>query len=412
MTPLVQATEAIVTRQTAAVSTHVSPGPTATDNSREISLKLWVEPEFGPGLESPGGLELESQLLLFQQANPGVEVELRVKSAAGPGGILDAVRAAAAAAPGTLPDVIAVNFRILRLAAEDGFVVELDDVISPEVLEDIYDFALQNSSWRGSLVGLPFASDALVAVYSTKAYESPPMTWNDVLESQNGPMIFPAADHQSLTALQQYLALGGSIDGQEDEIVVTLDPLARLFDYYVDARRLGILTQQTLDYSTGAETWAAYRGLGAQLAVTSAHSYLLEHNMVEDTQAVLIPTEDGSRLALAESWSYALVNSSSGRQAYAAMLVDWLTQPENLGAWSLKAGYLPPRASALDHWSNEALGDFARDVLVSSTSKPDASTLAVVGTPFSEAIASVIRGQAAPPAAAAAVVQDIAARHE
>lgn len=400
-------TEAIVTRVPTTVAGSEAPVATATPAARDIILKLWVEPAFGPVSEAPGSSELQAQLLRFEQANPGIEVELRVKRAVGAGGMLDSVRTASVAAPGALPDVIAVSSRSLHLAAAEGLIMELDDVVSSYTLDEIHDFALENSRWDGRLMGIPFASDALVAVYSVKSYSSPPRTWHDVLEAE-GSLLIPAADLQALMTMQQYLALGGSlVGGDEDDTRITRDPLTKVFGHYADARILGILTPETLDYSTGADTWAAYRGRKGQIAVTSAHSYLLEYALVEASDAVTIPTKDGSRLALAETWSYALVNTGPDRYLYALALVNWLTQPENLGEWSLDAGYLPPMIDAVSLWPAKAPRNFAREILSASIPKPDDSVLSSAGPELSKAIARVILGQAEPAAAALEVVRAI-----
>ena len=111
-----------------------------------------------------------------------------------------------------------------------------------------------------------------------------------------------------MTALQQYLALGGALVGEDQEIALTTEPLTQLLGYYADARRLGVLTAETLDYDAGSQTWAAYRGMESQIVVTNAHNYILEHTIRSRTRAVPIPTEDGIQLALAECWAYALVS--------------------------------------------------------------------------------------------------------
>ena len=402
-TPPTKTTDVIVEIASTDVVSLVLPRTTSVPDTREVILKMWVEPELGLGPDSPGGLELKDQLLRFEEANPGVEVELRIKRATGPGGMLDSIRTAVVAAPGALPDIIAVGSRIIQLAAYEGLIIELGDLVGSETLTEIYDFALESTRLDGRVFGIPFSSDALVAVYSDEAYSSPPETWGDILDIQE-PLLFPAADEQALTALQQYLALGGALVGEDQEIALTTDPLTQLLGYYADARRLGVLTAETLDYDAGSQTWAAYRGMGSQIVVTNAHNYILEHTMRSRTRAVPIPTEDGMRLALAECWAYALVDSGPGRQTYALMLVDWLMRPDNLGTWSIEAGYLPPRIGAVESWPTEDIRDFASDILASSIPLPNATTLSVVGPPLKEAIASIMRGQAAPQGAAAAVI--------
>lgn len=400
----------------------VSPDPTAppplvVDGTAEVTvtetppptqktLIIWVQPEFEPNADTPAGAELLDQLQQFEQANSGIKVEVRVKRAAGAGGMIDSLRTGMAAAPGALPDLITIDAHNLDAAAADDLILALDSLVNPEIMADYYPFALESGRRNGSLMALPFASDALVAAYATTAYTQRPTTWAGVLESAF-PVIIPASDPQSLYVVQQYLSLGGTLRDHSDAVALNTTVLTELLDYYSAARAAAVLTKNTLDFRSGAETWSAYRELLAPLVITNAHSYLQDAAFAANTGAGPAPTQSGKPYALAEVWSYALVSTNMARESDAWELLNWLLQPQNLGAWALKAGYLPPRAEAVESWPPDAPVDFARQVLEAAHLRPDSETLALLGPPLGKALRNIIRGHATTSAAAQDVIQEI-----
>ena len=312
------------------------------------------------------------------------------------------------AAPGALPDVIAIDARNLDAAAADDLILALDALMNPDIMADYYPFALESGRRNGSQMALPFASDAIVAAYATTAYPQPPTTWAEIMKSAF-PVIIPASDPHSLYALQQYLSLGGTLRNRSNAVSLSATVLTDLLDFYATARAAAVLTNNTLDFGSGAETWSAYRELRAPLVITNAHSYLQDAVIATNTDAGPAPTQSGKPYALAEVWSYALVSTDMARESGAWELLNWLLRPQNLGAWALKAGYLPPRAEALESWPPEAPVDFARQVLVAAHPMPDAETLTLVGPPLGKAVRNVIRGHATNSAAAQDVIQEISA---
>jgi len=379
---------------------------TETPTPTRKTLRIWVQPEFDPNTNTRAGSELLDQLQQFEQTNPGIKVEVRVKRAAGTGGMIDSLRTGMAAAPGALPDLIAIDTHNLDAAAADDLILDLDSLVNPDIMADYYPFALESGRRNESLMALPFASDALVAAYATTAYTQRPTTWSGVLESAF-PVIIPASDPQSLYVVQQYLSLGGTLRDRSETVALNTTVLTKLLDYYSAARAAGVLTKNTLDFGSGVETWSAYRELRAPLVITNARSYLQDAAVAANTGAGPDPTQNGKPYALAEVWFYALVSTNTARESGAWELLSWLLQPQNLGTWALKAGYLPPHVKAVESWPADAPVDFAREVLEAAHLRPDSETLALLGPPLGKALRNIIRGHATSSAAAQDVIHEI-----
>jgi ABC-type glycerol-3-phosphate transport system substrate-binding protein len=376
--------------------------PVAADSP--VSLRVWLPPAFAPDVDSAGGRVLADQFSAFEAAHPGVAVEVRLKAEAGPGGLLNALVTAANAAPGALPHVVALRRDDLATAAAAGLAQPLDALLPAEVLNDYYPFAQAMGRPSGPWAGLPFAADARVMAYATRLYSTPPLRWSDVV---SGTFVLPAGEPDGLTVMTMYLALGGTL---ADEAGPALDAnvLAQALEALRTLQAAGTLPLAALDYADTAATWQVFRERRAALAVTSAQRYLSEYFRVAGASATLLPSEGQTRLALADGWSWAIVNAQPEHAALCAELLAWLAAPERHAAWTEAAQVLPTRAATLAAWESERLVPFVSDVVTHAELQPPAGMLAVMGPPLQQALRDVLDGRATPFAAAASAAQLIA----
>ena len=381
-------------------------GDTEIAVAEPTALKLWLPPDFAPDPETTAGKLFLAQLDAFSENNRGVQVDVRVKSISGDGGIVDSMRTASVTAPGALPDLIVVAIPTLRTIAREDLILPLDELFPSEIIGDYYGPLLDEARIEGDLLGLPFASDAQVLVYSTALYASPPATWADVLQG-DGLYLFPAMDQQALASLHQYIALGGQLTDDSGNPVLESSALQEVFNYYAEARNAGLISSRSLVAASDFEAWVGYKELEAALVVTSARIYLSERDLVVNTDATVIPTRDGNRLALAESWYYALGRTDASRQPLALALFNWLTAPENLSVWSLQAGYLPTRTSAVALWPAESSAAFAAEVMSAALPRPSNTLLNSIGPSLFTGVDRILRGQITPPAAAESVIDTL-----
>ena len=100
----------------ATASSWLPPAISPTPES-PLKLRLWLPPQFDPASDSPAGRLLQARLEQFQRSNPRVLIETRVKAVNGPGGLLDSLTTARAAAPEALPDLVALPRDLMETAA-------------------------------------------------------------------------------------------------------------------------------------------------------------------------------------------------------------------------------------------------------------------------------------------------------
>lgn len=381
------------------------PTPTLDPNL----VRVWLPRPFAPQASVPGGQVLANQLANFQSQHPGVVLDVRLKQVSGPGGLSTALTAAYNAAPATLPHLIALSQDEVAAAYHAGLLAPLDEALAGESLADYYPFAQAMSRVDEALVCLPFAIDVRVLAYNTQIFETPPLTWAEVI---TGPLIFPAAETSGLTVLETYLALSGTLTSPSGQLGLEVDVLAEALAFYQTAQAADVLPLSTLTYTDPEATWQVFRERRAALAVTSAQWFLAERDRVVNSALTHLPTRSGAPFALASGWCWAVVATPATpeQQTLVAELLRWLNAPEQLGEWSLAAHVLPSRAEALQQggWATLAHTRFAKTILENAQPQPSAEVLAQLGLPLRQALEDVLSGQATPLEAATLAAQSVA----
>ena len=380
-----------------------TPGATRTP-PQPTTLQVWVPPRFDPESDSSAGRLLRARLAEFTARRTGVHVEVRVKSATGPGGLLDSLNTASAAAPLALPDLILLQRGLLETAALKGLLYPFDGLSSALDQQDWYDYARDLARLQESTFGLPFAADGLILMYRPADVAKPPTDWTETLELKT-PLAFPAADELALFTLSQYMANGAPLEDAQGR--PSLDPgsLTELLAFLGDAASAGVMPFWLTQYSSFDQSWEAYTENRADLVIDWASRYMAE--LPGDTDATLIPTPDGRPFTLVDGWVWALANPQVQRHAASAELAEFLTDPDFLAKWTAAAGYLPPRASALAGWSNTPLRSLVEDIARTAHSMPPTEVMNVVGLPLEEATVDVLKEQSAPADAAEKAAQKI-----
>ncbi|MFZ6019578.1 MAG: hypothetical protein ACOYXO_08195, partial [Chloroflexota bacterium] len=142
----------------------ITPEPQPTFGGA-ITLTLWLPPQFDPAADTPAGQLLQQRLDAFMEENPGVLIHVRIKAPSGPGGLLESLTAAAAAAPAALPSVVTLNRGDLEAAALKGLIYPLEGVSEEIESPDWYPYARQLSRVQDIPFALPIAGDALMLFY-------------------------------------------------------------------------------------------------------------------------------------------------------------------------------------------------------------------------------------------------------
>ncbi len=399
LTPTLAPTEAGLVLPTSPAETSLpAASPTPNAAAGVTLLRIWLPPQFNPDSGTPAGDLLKAQLEAFAALNPEIRLDVRLKALDGPGGLLDSLAAASAAAPLAVPDLIALPRPLLESAAIKGLLYPYPDAAVNGT--EWYPYAQRLATLQGSLFGLPFAGDALLLAYRPSVLETPPADWQTVV-SLGSVLAFPAADPNALYTLALYQSVGGKV--QDDQGRPTLDEaaLVQVLTFYQQASQAGVLPYWLTQYDVDDQAWTAFADGQAAMTVAWFSRFMQQSSGLEEPAgAAPLPTQDGTPFTLATGWLWALPNPDPAHRAAAARLAAFLTQDDFLSEWTLAAGYLPPSASVLERWPDASLRGLATRLNISAVLAPASEMNVSLGPALKEAVVHVLKLQVDPQTAA------------
>ncbi len=395
-------------------TTGAAPSPTSAETppplvtpSGTVTLRLWMPPQFDPASETPAGDLLRARLDAFTTQNPNVRLEVRLKALEGPGGLLDALAAASAAAPLALPDLIALPRPLLESAALKGLLYPYGSLTTSLEEDTWYEYARQLAYLQNSTFGLPFAGDALLLVYRPVIVEQPPQDW-DTAVAISGTLTFAAADPQAFFTLSLYQASGGAVQDEQGRPYLDEDILNQVLTFYQQAEQVGVMPYWLTQYETYDQVWDAYAQSQSPMVVAWASRFLNEaEGLPVGAAGALIPTPEGKAYSLATGWVWALASPQPERQAMSAQLAEFLIADEFLGEWAVAAGYLPVRTGGLSAWTDASLRSLLRQVALAAQLYPSADVSSSLGPALERATVQVLKQQSDPLSAAKSAAESL-----
>ena len=369
------------------------------------TLTVWLPPQFNPQNDTTAGQLMQAQLDAFMDVNPDIVIEVRVKAASGPGGLLDSLMAASAAAPQALPVLVALSRSDLETAAVKGLVYPIDDLTRIQTDTTWFGFARQMGAVQGSTYGLPFAGDALLLAYRpAKIGDAPLTTWENLLVRGN-PMLFPAADPNAFVTMSLYLGAGGVAQDEQGHPYLSTDTLEQVLRVYKSGARSGIFPSSLANYQNSGQTWQAFQDGEADWCITWVSDYLTDFPV--DVSATSLPALGDQPYTSATGWVWALTQPGADQQADGIKLAEFLLQDDFLGLWSQAARVLPTRTQALALWQDQSLQTIIRQIAQAAQIRPSNEVLSSLESVLKNATIAVIAENAEPAAAALKAAEDL-----
>ncbi len=376
-----------------------------------ITLTIWTTESFSPTQTITNGQILAQAAEDFEAGHPETRVEFVLKKPYGKGGILDFLLTTEAVVPTLLPDLVLVDADELDTAIQAGIAQPLDDLISPDLVTDLYPFARAASTFDGQLYGLQFQADLDHLAYNAGQLTVPPRSWPGVL-SNPGPYTFPAGGQAGLVNddfLTQYLAVRPwPADGDANGAFLEFDSLTAVLQYYLDGVSRGVFPTDILNYHSTDDSWRTYLNGDATLTHVSAHDYLADRDQLPSTAMAPVPAINGAGAPISRGWALALIASDPTRQSLAVEFMTQLMSPQTNADWNKAAGYLPTRQAALALWDEEdSYTRFASQQLQTAQPRPRLVNYTQVAAALQEAVEAIISGSATPEEAAAQAIDKV-----
>jgi ABC-type glycerol-3-phosphate transport system substrate-binding protein len=370
-----------------------------------LTLTLWLPTQFTPQADNPAYQVLQRQLDDFAKTSEGVSSRLVIKQDRGPGGLLDLLRTASLAAPGVLPDMIALDAIDLETAAHAGLLKPIGSQLPADLTDDLFPLARSLGTLNGELYGLVYSADlehvASNPASSNKATPLPP-TWSALLDEPRRYLFIVGNTGNGVSdaVIAHYQSAGGTFTNGDGQPALDEPALQTLLETYQQAQTKGILPGNPAQFNTAADLWNAWRGNGAALINLTASQFLSVEQRLPDLQYAALPALTQTALPIGRGWAYAVVANDPRRQAAALHLLQHLLSPANAGEWTQAVGTLPGRAAALATWDSNDYTSFLRNELTQAQPAPSAAIMAVVGPPLRKAVEDVLAGRATPAEAA------------
>jgi multiple sugar transport system substrate-binding protein len=379
------------------------PTPTGTVDPADLQqLTIWVPPQMAPSAGNSAGSLLQSRLDQFSSKNPGLHIIVRVKALTGPGGLLESLSAASAAAPRAVPSLILLSRSDLESAALKGLIYSIDGLSKAAKDPDWYAYARQLSMVEGSTFGLPMAGDAMLLLYRPAKITTVPTDWAGLL-SKGQPLVFAAEDPNAFLTLALYQSLGGKIEDDQHRPVLQPDTLATVLKLYSNGAQSGVFPFWLAQYQNDSQAWQAYSDQRAQWLVTWASAYLQQ--LPADTSAMPLPSLGSNSFTLADGWLIALSDPIPERRPVSIRLAEYLVDSKFLADWSAAANYLPTRPTSLAAWSNQSQRGLLSQIVLSAQVRPPNDILSALGPVLDDATLQVLKHQTDPIQAAQAAAE-------
>lgn len=387
-----------------------SPTPTPSPQDQGDSLVVWLPDFMSPGAPGPAGELVAAQLNAFAVQHPTVHLNYVVKKPYGVSGIHDFLLTTQAVVPESLPDLVVVDWRELSPLVQKGLLQPLDNLISAEVLDDLYPFALEAGKRSEHLVALPYECDLTFLAYNVTQVPRPPQTWANVI-SHAATYLFPAGPGDGAVTealLVQYFAITDTLTSENGSLTIDPATLTEIFQYYHDLVALGIAPASVLEMPSADDCWPVYLAGEAALTHVRASRVAADWDVPQNTEYAPIPTRAGNTATVAWGWGWAIVTQNPERQQIAAAVIEHMMRSEHLSTWCAVAHSLPTRRSALLQVTADA--DYAAflqrllEVAYPAPAHPEYPTLSRA---LQTALHEVLTGKATPEEATAKVLQGL-----
>jgi ABC-type glycerol-3-phosphate transport system substrate-binding protein len=366
-------------------------------------VTLWIPPLLAP--ETPAGSILVEHLRSFEDAYALIKIDIRVKEASGPSGILETLSSANLVAPSILPEIVLLDPANMNSAALKGIILPLDEIIPKPEPPEWYPFAIDAAFVDNIFYGVPFMSEAEAFAYRKDFFEAEPKDWTDLLDSTE-TILLPMGDKSAKFTLVQYIASDGELADEKGS--PTIDPaiLTELFMFYLSANKAGQLPLYALQLHSAKDTWLALTEGNTNAAVIPVEA--LRETLAGDTYLVAPwPTSDGTGVIPTSTLSWAVVAKDDEQHDHVSQILQWLTEPTFLGRISESLGLIPAAPAALQQWSDEESSAILSRLIRVAVSEPTTEEVTTFGSSLWTAIEDVLNGRSTPETAAESIADQV-----
>jgi maltose-binding protein MalE len=351
-------------------------------------LIVWLPPEFDPASDTPQGSLIKARLESFQADHSEWTIEVRLKAREGKGGLLDSLTNATYAAPGALPELIALPYAQMVHAVQKGLLLPVDSLVGQNTEDSWLPYTNQFSQVKQVQYGLPFAFDALVLVYHPNQITYPPTTWQELV-SQTSPVVFPAADFNASVVNTLYQSAGGNLTPSIDAPLLQEEPLQKTFSLISTGAQSGAFPVWISNYTTFDESWEYYKSQNSGYAIAWASQYL--SNPDSGTTISPLPAIGDQQVSRADAWVWCIPARNIGGQEISLEMADYFSDPDFVDQFDLASGYLPVYTSGVQEITDTDLNATIINLYSTAQILPSDSTINSINSLLTDSTIQIIK---------------------
>jgi ABC-type glycerol-3-phosphate transport system substrate-binding protein len=357
------------------------PTPTVANAATEESaapttLHVWWPEPLAPIDNEDAADVLSAQISGFQNANPGMLVDLRLKAVPGiggqeVGGLLSILQSASAVAPGALPDLTLLRRSDLLEAVQAGLLQRLR--VSASLLDDLHPAVVGLGSIDEAAYGLAYMVDVEHLAINRAAEVPERWRFEDVLDSQFA-YVFPAGRTNMLSDsfLVQYLNAGQDLTAGQDlllsgELAIDANVLRSVYEFYQQAAEMGVIDSLVLEYISANDYATSLVQGDVNAGVVPSTLYLTLLDEGAELDYGLIPTQTGEPATVVDGWMWVITTTDAGQQEAALRFLNWMMNVDRQGAYADAVHMLPSLRTALRAWSDSSYATFVDSLLTRAT---------------------------------------------
>ena len=363
--------------------------------SQPTVLRIWIPPQFNPNTNNTAAVLLKQRLASFESEHPGLEIDVRIKDEVGEADLLNSLSITSMAAPGALPDLIALPRLALESAAQKGLIRPLDDFSVELQSPDLYPYARDLAKVNGTPYGIPFAGDALVIVYRPDLVWI--KSWDDILLSES-QLIFAGADPQAKVGLSLYMSAGGQIVDAQGKPTLDQEVLTQVLELFSKGRAASLFPAAAANISSTDQVLQEYQTRRAEMAIVRFSDYRASQDGLVQP---LMGLKEG-HYAFATGWMWALAGQNPENEQLSSELAEYLIADDILSRWIQETGYIPTRQSS----TNQNADSPIPAIIEAMQPGPSSDTVLVLGPIMQDALVRVLNGEK-PEAVARSVVEKL-----
>lgn len=351
------------------------------------NLTVWIPQQFDPEAKSDSAELLNNRFKEFSKKNPNINLDVRIKSASGPGSILETLISANVVAPDALPSIILLSRSEMVQAASKNLLIPIEGLSEVIKNDDWFDIANELGSYQGTLYCLPFAIDALGLVSKNSRLKSDQPSWAEMI-NQSEQLFIATGDSEALTTLALYKSAGGSITDKTGQPILEKDALVKVLSAYAEAAALGRFSESNLGYQTDDEVWENFLSAKNGTALTWSHHALADP---KNLRLALLPSLGNYPFTLAGGWMWCVTEPHEQDRIFSALLIEFMLDPGFLGTWAPVSEFLPVRLSSIPKYEEKELQGTITKMLLAAQVRPDKIEISEIGTEIKIAVSEVLQ---------------------